>query len=257
MQIINDIIDFFRNIYPLTLTLLILEIILGILYIFFEKRIIGKFGEFWVRRELKKLDEKIYKTINDTTFIVDDITHQIDHIVVSKYGIFVIETKQLNGYIKGNEYDNKWIQNNRIYINNPIHQNYGHIKTLQRILNISENKFIPIVCISSTAKVNVKSKSHVVRIYELNKTIISYTSEILPDYNAIYNRIIESKITDKDIIKKHNERVKQIIKEKSINIDENKCPFCGGNLVERKGKYGAFIGCSNYPKCKFTKRIKQ
>ena len=31
------------------------------------------------------------------------------------------------------------------------------------------------------------------------------------------------------------------------------CPKCGGKLVKRKGKYGEFIGCSNYPKCRFIK----
>jgi len=30
------------------------------------------------------------------------------------------------------------------------------------------------------------------------------------------------------------------------------CPRCGGKLIERKGKFGSFYGCSNYPKCKFT-----
>ena len=35
--------------------------------------------------------------------------------------------------------------------------------------------------------------------------------------------------------------------------DTNKCPKCGGMLVERESKYGKFIGCSNYPKCKYTK----
>ena len=37
-----------------------------------------------------------------------------------------------------------------------------------------------------------------------------------------------------------------------INI-QNKCPFCGGELTLRNGKYGRFWGCSNYPKCKFTR----
>ena len=31
------------------------------------------------------------------------------------------------------------------------------------------------------------------------------------------------------------------------------CPKCGGRLVKRKGKYGEFIGCSNYPKCHYKK----
>lgn len=35
-------------------------------------------------------------------------------------------------------------------------------------------------------------------------------------------------------------------------IDNHICPKCGGQLVERKGRYGKFWGCSNYPRCKFT-----
>lgn len=34
-----------------------------------------------------------------------------------------------------------------------------------------------------------------------------------------------------------------------------KCPRCGGELVQRTGKYGKFWGCSNYPKCKYTQAI--
>lgn len=54
-------------------------------------------------------------------------------------------------------------------------------------------------------------------------------------------------------------------KEKVINkintdisnkkIEKHICPKCGGTLVEKDGKYGTFIGCSNYPNCKFTKKL--
>lgn len=60
----------------------------------------------------------------------DNKTHQINHIIVSKYGIFVIETKQ---YIKGNNFDKSWLiknGNKNFYVNNPLHQNYGHVKSL-------------------------------------------------------------------------------------------------------------------------------
>ena len=30
------------------------------------------------------------------------------------------------------------------------------------------------------------------------------------------------------------------------------CPECGGALVIRKGRYGEFTACSNYPKCKYV-----
>jgi len=35
---------------------------------------------------------------------------------------------------------------------------------------------------------------------------------------------------------------------------QEKCPKCGGDLVEKR-KYGRFLACSNYPKCRFTKKI--
>ncbi|MCK4798485.1 MAG: restriction endonuclease [Spirochaetes bacterium] len=43
----------------------------------------------------------------------------------------------------------------------------------------------------------------------------------------------------------------EIIKSKETDI----CPTCGGKLLEKKGKYGKFFGCSNYPNCRFTKNI--
>ena len=41
---------------------------------------------------------------------------------------------------------------------------------------------------------------------------------------------------------------------KDKKLDE-KCPKCGGDLVIKKGRYGEFIACSNYPKCKYTRPI--
>ncbi len=245
-QFINQLIIGFLPIYlPI--------IILGILSAIFYKKIVGKAGEFHVKNELKKLSNEKYLVLNDVMIESNSMTYQIDHIVVSEFGIFVIETKQYNGYIVGNEYDKKWKQNNKFYINNPIHQNYGHIKSLENVLNLDNNKFIPIVCIPSTANIKVTSKSHVLHIYELNKTILSYKETILDNYNEIYKIIDNLNIVDKDKRKEHIKYAKEIKNNKEIN-SKNTCPKCGGNLVKRNGKYGEFIGCSNYPKCNFTKK---
>ena len=42
-----------------------------------------------------------------------------------------------------------------------------------------------------------------------------------------------------------------------FNLDKMVCPECGSNLVKRNGKFGEFYGCSNYPKCKYTKKISE
>jgi DNA topoisomerase-1 len=37
--------------------------------------------------------------------------------------------------------------------------------------------------------------------------------------------------------------------------DNDKCPQCGGKLGLKLSKYGAFIGCANYPECGYTRRL--
>lgn len=238
----------FKN--PLYIIFIIFILFISIYY----KKIIGAAGEYWVNKELLKLN-KDYKIINDVMIRTSDgRTHQIDHIVISKYGIFVIETKQYNGYIIGNDYDKKWTikaGNKKYYVNNPVHQNYGHIQSLKEVLNIDDDKFISIVCISSRAKVNVKSDI-VVTINDFLPKINSYTDEIISNVDDIYLSILNKNIKDKIDRKQHVKEINIIKKEQNIK-SINKCPKCGGNLIERSGKYGKFIGCSNYPKCNFTK----
>jgi len=48
---------------------------------------------------------------------------------------------------------------------------------------------------------------------------------------------------------------KKDIEATAPKFEEQKCPDCGGNLVEKEGKFGKFYGCSNYPRCRFTKNI--
>lgn len=232
-----------------------LLVIFDILLYTFYKKIIGMAGEHWVKKELKKLPED-YLIINDVMFKTKDgLTHQIDHLVVSRYGIFVIETKQYNGYIKGNDYDKKWeihAGNKKFYINNPVHQNYGHVQALRDLLSIDELFLISIVCIPSNAKTDINSRV-VVGLPRLLERIQAYKKEVLVDYINYYNLIKDANIKDKAERRKHVKYAKETIKEKEQN-SINKCPKCGGVLIARNGKYGPFIGCSNYPRCKYTKK---
>jgi len=47
----------------------------------------------------------------------------------------------------------------------------------------------------------------------------------------------------------------RLTEKNSDKGDSKVCPKCGGKLEEKIGKYGKFLGCSNYPKCKYTKNI--
>lgn len=233
----------------------IIIIILGILSILFYKKIRGSMGEFWTKLELNKLPKDKYIVLNDILIQFNNGTSQIDHIVISKFGIFVIETKNYFGLIIGDEYKDKWTQHlgkNKYYFNNPIHQNYGHIKSLEILLNLENSKFISIICISNQANLKVKSKN-VVQLDNINQLIKSYKEEILTEnLKEIKNKIETNNILDKELRKNHVKVIKSNLKSNNIKENNMICPKCGGYLVERNGKYGKFIGCSNYPKCKYT-----
>lgn len=223
----------------------------------FKPKIKGFLGEAAVSSRLSKLNPSKYKIINNLMLKVGDRTTQIDHAVVSNYGIFVIETKNYKGWILGNEYDDSWTQ--QIYkrkekLHNPIKQNYGHVMALKEILKLYEDiKYIPIVTFTTEADLKVNTKSEVVYTTKLLKTIEKYTENIISndDITAIYNKLLSLNIDDKDNRKAHVQAIHNNIKEKNSKIKNDVCPRCGGNLVTRKGKYGSFKGCNNFPKCRF------
>ena len=105
----------------------------------FKPYIKGKVGEIAVAAHVKLYLKEHYILLNDLTLPdAEGGTTQIDHILLSPFGIFVIETKNYKGWIFGGERQKQWTQ--KIYqksfkFQNPIHQNYKHMKVLERILS--------------------------------------------------------------------------------------------------------------------------
>ena len=119
---------------------------------------VGNRGESIVKRNLSKLDQTLYNVYNDINIPNTKAElglAQIDHIVVSVFGIFVIETKNYTGWIFCSPERKYWTQvvyseKNRLY--NPIKQNWGHIYALSDFLQIPRNKFKNIVCFVGDAE---------------------------------------------------------------------------------------------------------
>lgn len=95
------------------------------------------------------LDPRHYQQIDDV--IIPDAkggTAQLDHVLVSQFGIFVVETKNRNGVILGKAGDQRWQQINggRIYeFQNPIVQNENHIKALVQFTHLPRWAFHSII----------------------------------------------------------------------------------------------------------------
>ncbi|WP_201608872.1 NERD domain-containing protein [Psychrobacter immobilis] len=92
-----------------------------------------------------KLEKDVYHRLNNITLpLANGGSTQIDHVIVSIYGIFVIETKNYKGWIFGNEKQRQWTQvimGRKYKFQNPLRQNYLHIKTLADLLELDLSYF--------------------------------------------------------------------------------------------------------------------
>lgn len=222
----------------------------------------GKMGEAIVKDILSRLGNE-YISVHDVMIQGrGGRTAQIDHVVLSPYGIFVMETKAYNSYVKGYEDAKNWIQflknGQRHEFYNPIKQNEGHIKALRTVLNDTADMlpFVSIIVFVGTKGVEVEAtKAMVIRENELLTAIqrhaerklsfeqIHQMADVLQKVNITSETMREQHVTD---IQKRGEQVENGI-----------CPSCGGSLVERTGQYGVFLGCSGYPRCKFKVSVKR
>ncbi len=220
---------------------------------------IGARGEIRVSKELSFLSNEYY-VLNDVLLRIGNRSSQIDHIVVSIYGIFVIETKNYKGWIFGSEKSRQWTQNlfgEKYFFQNPIIQNKGHIYTLKKALKISEDKFISIIAFSSEADLKNSYESNVIYISEINDIIASYNQQILSQETVEYviSFLNEHNIISSEGYERHILKTRQRIQKQNTRLENGICPRCGGKLIIRHGKYGDFIGCNNYPDCRFTTNL--
>ncbi|MDT3367505.1 MAG: NERD domain-containing protein [Bacteroidota bacterium] len=242
-----------------SITVLILVIILVVYLRLNRTKLLGKWGEKKVSLLLGLLGNG-YKVFNDVIIRNGNWTSQIDHLIISHYGLFVIETKNYKGWIYGGADQEQWTQNiwgHKASLSNPIRQNRGHIMALKKILpEYSVNQYKSIIVFSSKAKLktHLPKELNVIYTWQLLFRIRSFKEYILTDENIKEIKVVlqSQMLTDKEYKKIHVSNVKQITKRKVNLVQSGKCPRCEGELVLRKGRYGRFYGCSNYPKCSFT-----
>jgi len=113
-----------------------------------------------LKKITNELDYKDYYIFSDLKLKNKLIgSSQIDHLVVSKYGIFVIENKDFSGWIFGSEKNKDWqqiIYKSKKRFNNPVWQNIGHIKTLKELFGFDKKVFFNIVAFSNDSEFKSK-----------------------------------------------------------------------------------------------------
>lgn len=156
-----------------------------------QAKIKGRFGEMKVSSILKSLPDN-YHVFNDVYLQINGMSVQIDHIVISVYGIFVIETKNYTGWIFGTDNSEQWTKNvygNKYEFRNPLKQNYAHVKALQCLLGLSKEKFIPAVVFLRGAVLKCNTQGTVIYSSQLKQFILSHTSAIIDSSNISIMRL--------------------------------------------------------------------
>ena len=171
---------------PVWVIIIIIAIILS------HPKIKGLIGEWRVRKQLRRLPEENYKVLNDITLRGKKGTSQIDHLVVSPYGIFVIETKNYNGWIHGSEDSEYWFQTfykHKTKFRNPIKQNWSHIYAMKE--NLPEYKDVayhPVIVFVGKGKLkNLDVTTDVIYSDALFESIISHARRAPSNHeNGLY-----------------------------------------------------------------------
>ena len=115
-------------------------------------------GEALVIQTLERCVPKPYHLLNNVTLRTVNAanpTTQIDHILVTAAGIFVIETKHYSGWIFGDPAKPEWRQvffQKKISIRNPIFQNHGHVAVVKGLFKLDSSAFHNIVIFSGQAE---------------------------------------------------------------------------------------------------------
>lgn len=94
------------------------------------------------------LDSEQYRVFNNIIIQSNYGSTQIDHIVVSRYGIFVVEIKSKSGYIYGRQKDDQWMQvffKAKYKFPNPLKQNFCHTSRLSDFLGVDHSKFHSVI----------------------------------------------------------------------------------------------------------------
>lgn len=215
----------------------------------------GELGEYKIEVQLAQLPSA-FKVISNILFKTEQGLEQIDHLVLSPYGIFIFEVENLAGLIVGEEEDEKWHQAITWRVksfSNPLFENQAHLEALKKQVELDENwPIYSYVTFSRRGELKVISGSV---FYDTDIIAVLYKraeqAEVLSEKEivSLYDEIKQIDILDINIRNEYaaHER-KQRLRQRPVYGDI-RCKVCQKPVSERTARY-----CLRYPD-KFNYRI--
>ncbi len=221
----------------------------------------GEIGEHKIDIQLSQFPNS-YKFLND--IMIENPKSisgysQIDHIIITPYGIFVVETKNYQGTIYGGKERKTWLVNGKFKMMNPLVQNFGHIQAIKQLINHEgEHTFISLITFTKrcTLKIgedirHISSDEMVIYDFYLTETInrkisIAKHQNDTPIYSDkdvenIHKAIFGANITDPVKRQEHNQSIHEAIKDKSKNVNKfgqaTRCVICNKSVSNKVERY--------------------
>lgn len=203
----------------------------------------------------RQLSSEEYEVFHDVTLHTIQGPTQIDHIVVSKYGVFVIETKNYTGWIFGDAKSAQWTQviyGTKTRFQNPLRQNFRHTKAVESFLSLSPRYVHSVVVFVGDAEFKTDLPDNVTHLRELCPYVRSFR-----DLSLDTSRVSEIA----QLLSDHKEG-REVRRTPTLNVapDEPVCPKCGERMVLREARKGKdagsqFWGCPRFPRCRGVRGI--
>lgn len=247
----------------------------------------GFLGEFYTYKYLNSLSGNKRYLFNLYIPKSNGETTELDVVLLHESGIYVFESKNYSGWIFGTETQQYWTQTlpagkrrsqkNQFY--NPIMQNKVHIKWLQTFLADQTLPFYSYIVFSDRCtlkNITLTSGQHYV-VYRhnllsaLQQNAAKAGMQLSPDkidllYEMLYPLTQVNEVQKIMHIQNIQEKYRRGFSQTTLDSTAIRkdikavCPRCGGKLVVRTAAKGnrqgkRFLGCSNYPKCRYIENL--
>ncbi|MEG0774821.1 nuclease-related domain-containing protein [Clostridium sp.] len=189
----------------------------------------GELGEYKINFQLEQLSHE-FRYIGDILISKNKGFTQIDHVLITPVGLFVIETKNYVGKIYGSpkyNYWNQYINGSKNSFYSPIKQNEGHIKALKVLLkSYGDIEYHSVISFTRRCELKIDldlrtAESDTMVVYDTNLSdsilkkyhILKKNNKQLLNENEIskiYDTLSSANITDVTARREHIESVKRI-----------------------------------------------
>jgi restriction system protein len=223
----------------------------------------GYFGELLVRLTARlSLNRETYHQLDNLTLETRDGTTQIDHVIVSPFGVFVIETKSMGGWIFGGEREPQWTQKifrKTFRFQNPLRQNCKHLKAVEEVLGVPSDTVYSVVVFMGDSRFKTPVPPNVTQGLGYIRYIKSFREPVFSEeqVRGLASRLESGRM--RPSLETHRNHVTNL-KKRADPTAERSCPACGSPMLIRNVRRGAragqrFWGCSGYPKCRVTQEV--